>query len=72
MTRILTIPKNLVKKEDLVIIPRSEYEDYLRLKKIIPTVKLNKSEKKSVSEGRKEIKKGKYITITELKNELEY
>lgn len=32
----ITIPKNLTKKGDLVIIPRSEYEKFLFIFKIIP------------------------------------
>ncbi|MBU2109683.1 hypothetical protein KKB71_01875 [Patescibacteria group bacterium] len=29
----ITIPKNLIKSEDLVIIPRKEYEEFLEIKK---------------------------------------
>lgn len=31
----ITIPKNLIKKDDLVIIPRKKYEELLDLKKAI-------------------------------------
>lgn len=29
----ITIPKNLIKSDDLVIIPRKEYEEFLEIKK---------------------------------------
>lgn len=32
----ITIPKELTKKGELVIIPRKEYEEFLRISKIIP------------------------------------
>ncbi|MBI4993981.1 hypothetical protein HZC33_03490 [Candidatus Wolfebacteria bacterium] len=31
----ITIPKNLIKNDDLVIIPRQKYEEFLNLEKII-------------------------------------
>ena len=71
MTSVLTIPKNLALKDDLVIIPRADYEEYLELKKIIPVIKLSKSEKKAVEEGRRQIKRGEYVNLKELENELE-
>jgi phage pi2 protein 07 len=33
MAKILTIPKEILKKGDLVLIPRKEYEELLKLKK---------------------------------------
>lgn len=71
MAKILTIPKNLTKKGDLVVIPRTQYEEYLRLKKLVPIMKPSKLEQKAIQEGRREIKKGKYLTLHQLKNELE-
>ena len=71
MTKVIAIPKKLLKKEDLVIIPRSEYEEFLRLKKIIPLVKPTLSEKKAIKKGRKEIQEGEYLTLKQLKDEVE-
>jgi len=71
MAKIITIPKELSKKEELVIIPRSDYEELLKLKKIIPLVKPTRSEKKAIKTGRKEIREGKYLTLKQLKDELE-
>ncbi len=31
----ITIPKNLIKNDDLVIIPRKKYEEFLNLEKMI-------------------------------------
>jgi len=33
MEKIITIPKAIVKKGELVLIPRSEYEEFLRLRR---------------------------------------
>jgi len=33
MEKIITIPKEIVKKGELVIIPKGEYEEFLRLRK---------------------------------------
>lgn len=55
----ITIPKNLIKNDDLVIIPRKEYEEFLRLaskKKRIYT-----QFDKDLDETIKEYKAGKYF-----------
>jgi len=70
MNKAVAIPKELSRNEDLVVIPRSDYEEFLQLKKIIPLIELTLSEKKAIKEARKEIKQGKYSTINQLKNEL--
>lgn len=72
MSEVLTIPKRLAKKGDLVIIPRAQYEEFLSLKRIIPLIKLNKTEKRRVEEGRKQVRKGQFLSLNELKNELGY
>ncbi|MBT9168440.1 MAG: hypothetical protein DDT19_01785 [Syntrophomonadaceae bacterium] len=66
----ITIPKKLIKEDDLVIIPRQKYEELLDLEKIIKIVKPAKSESQAIERGRKEIQKGKYISWHELKQEL--
>jgi hypothetical protein len=62
MKKLITISRELVKKDDLVLIPRVEYEEYLRLKKVISIVKPTKSEERAIYKGRKEIRTGKYLT----------
>ncbi|MBU2109410.1 hypothetical protein KKB71_00405 [Patescibacteria group bacterium] len=66
----ITIPKNLIKNDDLVILTRKTYENLLKTKKIIPLVNLTSSEKESVKRARKEISKGEYITLRELEYEM--
>lgn len=61
----------MARRGGLVVIPRSEYEEYLCLKKIIPVVQASRSEKKAIKEGRKEIQEGKYLTLQQLKDEVE-
>lgn len=62
---IVTIPKNLIKEGELILMPRKEYEEYLFFKKAVPIGKMTRSEKKAITEGRRQIKSGKYITPKE-------
>ena len=71
MQKVISIPRELSRKGELVIIPREQYEEYLRFKKAFRLSVLNFSEKKAVGQGRKEIKQRKYLTLKQLKNELE-
>ncbi len=71
MNKVLSIPRELSKEGELVIMPRADYEEFLRLKKVIPLVEPTLSEKKAIKVGRKEIREGKYLTLRQLKNELE-
>lgn len=64
----LTIPRDLIKERELVIVPRRQYEELLKLRRIITTAKLTLAEKKDLERARKEYKRGEYITL----NELEY
>jgi len=69
----ITIPKELIKKEkELLLIPRKEYDEFLTLKKMIKVIKPTKVELRAVEQGRKEMKKGKYIFWHELKQNKNY
>jgi len=70
MNKAVAIPKELSRNGDLIVIPRSDYEEFLQLKKIIPLVELTLSERKAIKEAKKEIKQGKYSTLNQLKDEL--
>ena len=70
MNKVIAIPRELSRQGELVVIPRSDYEEFLRLRKIIPLIELSPSEKKAMQTGRKEIQEGKYTTLKQLKNEL--
>jgi len=64
----ITIPKNLIKNDDLIIIPRKEYETMKA--QILPTFYLKGKEAdkldKLIREGLKEYQEGKCKTIKSL------
>ena len=67
--KAITIPKKLAQKDDLVVIPRKEYESLLQLKKIreyTPTA----AEKKALERARRNFAKGNTMTLEELENEV--
>lgn len=68
---IVTIPKKLAQKGDLVVIPRKEYEVLMGLKRVFPVVKPSKEEIRAIRRGEREIAKGEYVTLEQLKRELE-
>lgn len=70
MNKVVTIPKELSRNRDLIVMPRSDYEEFLQFKKIIPLIELTSSERKAIEEAKKEIKQGKYLTLNQLKDEL--
>ena len=63
----ITIPKKLI-KDDLVIIPRKEYEKLVRF--WANTERLTKSQKQAVSKGFQDIEQGQFFTSKQVKNEL--
>lgn len=68
---VLTIPKNLIKNDDLVIIPRKEYKDFLDFRiKTIKEAELTSGQKKFLGQARKNLAKGKILTINELKQKM--
>ena len=71
MEKIITIPKELTRKGELTIIPRSEYEKFLCWQKSIKTFKPTPSEKRVLKQARKDFTKGNYISLKELKDDLE-
>ena len=67
---VVTIPKKLGRRGDLVVIPRKEYEAFLEFKKIrefVPT----KAQKQSFRIALKNYKAGKTYTLDELKRKLD-
>ena len=70
----ITIPKELRDRKDLIAVPRRAYEEFLAWQKKIKSEKTFKPthhEKKALDRARKEFAEGKYITLTQLKHELE-
>jgi len=66
----VTIPQKLAEKGDLVVIPKKEYEEFLKLRKIVPLAKPNRAEIIALARGRRQIKREQYVTWRNLKNEL--
>ena len=66
----VTIPKELAKKGDLVLIPKEEYEALLTGKRRIKTFKPTVAQKRALREARKQISKGHYLTLNQLRHEL--
>ncbi|HEY4510608.1 MAG TPA: hypothetical protein VJJ73_02120 [Candidatus Paceibacterota bacterium] len=69
MNRII-IPRRLIKDDDLVVIPRGDYETLLGFSKIrefTPTA----MDKKNLKRGRKNFHSGNYVTLKKLRHELE-
>ncbi|MDP2669266.1 MAG: hypothetical protein Q8P07_05560 [bacterium] len=70
----VTIPKELVKKGDLALVSLGEYKEFSDWRKSIKQFKTftpTAAEKKELQKARKDYKKGKFITINELKRKLE-
>ncbi len=69
---VITIPKNIAKQGDLVILSRKEYEALLGGKvKKLKEVQLTSVQKKALLEMRKEVKKGKSLSFNGLQKEVD-
>ena len=68
---VITIPKQLTGKDELVVIPKSEYIEFLKLRSFVKEVKPTKEELKIIAQGEREIKMGKYESWDKVKHELE-
>ena len=70
----ITIPKKLAQGDDLVVLPRKEYEELLgarvSITKPIKTFKPTATEKRALSAARKRFAKGEYLTLEKLRHEL--
>ncbi len=65
----ITIPKKITKGEELIIIPRKEYEKLLELKKI-PEFQPTPAQKKALKRARQNRGRGNFLTFNELKQKL--
>jgi len=66
----IIIPKKITKREELVVIPKKEYEAFFQWQKTVKLFTPTKAQKKDLKIAREEYKKGKYLTINELKKRL--
>lgn len=68
---IITIPKKIAQKGDLIVISRREYETLVRRQpKVISVVNLTPAEKRAIAQSEKELVRGDYITLAQLEYEL--
>lgn len=70
----ITIPKKLIKNDDLIVLPRKEYEEFYQWKevaKLFKTFTPTITQKKDFKKAREDYKQKKYITLDELKRRLE-
>lgn len=67
----ITIPKELAKKGDLVVIPRLEYEEFLRLKKQKSFLTLDKDLQEALRQVVRKETLGPFRSVKELKKALE-
>jgi len=65
----ITIPRKITKGEELVVIPRKDYEELLELKRI-PEFQPTAVQKKALIRARKNRKSGDFLTLNELKKKL--
>lgn len=70
MTSVITIPQELIKEKELVLVPRKKYEELLQFREMIPEIKLTLGERKALRGARKELREGRYLTIKQLQHEL--
>ena len=65
---IFTIPKKALQNDDIVILPRQEYERLYRFWS--SAEQITKREKSAIEKGLKEIKNGKFYTSVQVRKEL--
>lgn len=68
---IITIPKELIKEGELVLIPRKQLEELIKMsKKTSGEIELTPIQKKALSLARSNKKLGKFLNLDELKYKL--
>ncbi len=65
----ITIPKKLANRDDLVVIPRREYQALLELKKI-KEFKPTQAQKKSLARAENNLREGEALSYNELVKKL--
>ena len=65
----ITIPRKITKGEELVVIPRKDYEKLLELKRI-PEFQPTAAQKKALKRARENRKRGNFLILNELKQKL--
>lgn len=67
----ITIPKEMIQKnDDLILMPRKEYEALSRSRVMAPIVKMTPKEKREWEQAKKDYRAGKFVTLETLEHEL--
>lgn len=69
----ITIPRSSAKKQELVAVPREEYEAYMAWLKRVKSARVfdpTASDKKNLNRARKNLAAGNALTIADLEREL--
>ena len=70
MNKVIAIPKKSAARDDLVVIPKIEYEMLLKRRWQVSVAKLTPQEKRLILKSEEELAAGKYLTLEELEHEL--
>ena len=74
MEKVITIPREMIKNGEVVIVPRKEYEEFSRWKTFVKAFKVFKptrEQKKDLKNARSDYKKDKYLNLNEFRHKLE-
>ena len=66
---LITIPKKLAQKGELALVPRKEYEEFLKFK-AIKTFRMTPAQKRALAKAHRDFAKGRYLTLEQLKREM--
>jgi len=67
----LTIPQSLIRERELVVIPKAEYESLLKTRmRKIEEIEMTNIQKRALIDARKNLSKGKFMTIGNLRHKL--
>lgn len=73
MEKAITIPKEMVRRGDMVIILREEYEEFSRWKTLVRAFKTfvpTQRQRRDLGNARRDYKKGKYLNLNEFESKL--
>lgn len=69
MNRVITIPRKFASADDLVVLPRKEYETLVRGQvDKVPLAELTEKQRKAIAKSEKELAQGQYVTLEQLEH----
>lgn len=67
MNRVITIPRKFAFEDDLVVLPKKEYETLVRGRAdMMPLVELTEKQRKAIAKSERELARGQYVTWEQL------